>query len=72
MYRTRHPTKKPLIPASLKTEVTVLCRLLVGFTFCIIVFIASKGITHITLKREIKKEPKSKYFEGIFWSAGIS
>lgn len=57
MYLTLHPTKKPLTPASLKTEVTVSKRVAVGKAFCIIVFMASKGMTHMTLMRDTNREP---------------
>jgi hypothetical protein len=54
------------MPASRHTSETVSPRVCVGLTFYIIVFMASKGITHITLNREIKKDPIIKYFEGMF------
>ena len=65
-YLTLQPTKKPLTPASLKTEETVSKRVAVGLAFCIMVFMASKGMTHITLIKETKKEPTRRYLDGMF------
>ena len=57
MYLTLHPTKKPLKPASKYTSFIVSLSEPVGLTFYIIVFMASKGITQITLIRDTKKDP---------------
>jgi len=65
-YLILQATKKPLTPASLKTEETVSNRVAVGCAFYIIVFMASKGITHITLMKDTKKEPTMRYREGMF------
>ena len=71
IYLTLHATKNPLKPASLNTSFTVSINVPVGFTFCIIVFIMSKGMTHITFIKETKKEPTIRYLVGIFWSSGM-